>query len=227
MSKIVKGIGRAVKSIFKGIKKVFKKVVKSDLFKVAAAGALIYFGGQALGAWGGGGGTAAGAGPGTAAGEAAVAGGAESTVAGTAAAESVGAASTAGSGATQAANMTLAGGGEGVGTGMGLTSSVGSAPPVQEGFISKALKGAGSFVKKHPMASAMGLNAVSSALSPDEEELMREKERIRRERWQNMQVPGSVGMESSGQPLRRLDGTPVYSSNNPRGMINSRIRRTS
>lgn len=53
MSKIVKGVGKAVSGVWKGVKKVFKKIVSSKLFKVVLIAVAIYFGGVALGAWGG------------------------------------------------------------------------------------------------------------------------------------------------------------------------------
>lgn len=62
------------------------------------------------------------------------------------------------------------------------------------GFLNKAIKGVGSFVERNPMASSMLFNAVASANAPDEIDLLREQERIRRERWQNMEVPDSIGI---------------------------------
>ena len=52
MSKIVKGIKKAVKKVFKGVKKVFKKIVKSTIGKVLLAAVVIYTGGVLMGAWG-------------------------------------------------------------------------------------------------------------------------------------------------------------------------------
>lgn len=62
------------------------------------------------------------------------------------------------------------------------------------GFLNKAIKGVGSFVERNPMASSMLFNAVASASAPDEIDLLREQERIRRQRWQNMEVPDSIGI---------------------------------
>ena len=66
MSKIIKGIGKAVSGLFRGVKKVFKKVTSSKLGKAVLVAAAVYFGGAALGAWnapGFGGAAAAGAPP--------------------------------------------------------------------------------------------------------------------------------------------------------------------
>jgi hypothetical protein len=48
MSKVVKGIGRAVSKVVKGVVNVVKKVAKSKLGKVLIGAALVYFGGAAL-----------------------------------------------------------------------------------------------------------------------------------------------------------------------------------
>lgn len=48
MSKVVKGIGRAISKVVKGVTNVVKKVVKSKLGKVLLTAATIYFGGAAL-----------------------------------------------------------------------------------------------------------------------------------------------------------------------------------
>jgi hypothetical protein len=51
MSKLVKGIGKAIKGLVKGVKKIFKKITSSTIGKVLLGAALIYFGGAAFGAW--------------------------------------------------------------------------------------------------------------------------------------------------------------------------------
>ena len=48
MSKVVKGIGRAVSSVVKGVVNVVKDVAKSKLGKILITAAAIYFGGAAL-----------------------------------------------------------------------------------------------------------------------------------------------------------------------------------
>ena len=54
MSKVVKGVGRAVSSVVKGVGNVVKKVASSKLGKVLLIAATVYFGGAALmGAMGG------------------------------------------------------------------------------------------------------------------------------------------------------------------------------
>ncbi len=71
-------------------------------------------------------------------------------------------------------------------------------PPSAGGILSRSIKGIGGFIEKHPMASAMAFNAASSALSPDETELMEEQEKIRRQRYQDMAVPNSIGLSPRG-----------------------------
>ncbi len=70
-----------------------------------------------------------------------------------------------------------------------------AAPANSGGIISRAIKGIGGFVEKNPMASSMMFNAVSSAMAPDEMEMMEEQERLRRKRFQDMRVPGSLGFK--------------------------------
>lgn len=48
MSKVVRGIGRAVSKVVKGVGNVVKKVAKSKIGKVIVGAALVYFGGAAL-----------------------------------------------------------------------------------------------------------------------------------------------------------------------------------
>lgn len=69
MSKVVKGVGRAIGKVVKGVAKVAKTIVKSKIGKVIIAAAAIYFGGAALlGAMGTAGGAGAAATAGAAAG---------------------------------------------------------------------------------------------------------------------------------------------------------------
>lgn len=62
---VVKGVGKAVKGIVKGVGKVFDKVFGSDFGKILLAGGALFLGGAAMGWWQGpgwlGGGAAAGA----------------------------------------------------------------------------------------------------------------------------------------------------------------------
>lgn len=218
-----------LKKIFKGVGKIFRKVVKSPLFKVVMLAAAIYTGGAAMGAWGGGGGAAA-------AGGAAAGGAAAGTAAGTstAAAASAGAADAGLAGAATEAGTAAgaAGAAEGVAAASvpEISTAAGAAggtaipaattaanTAATNGFLNNAIKGVGSYVEKNPMASAMMFNAASSALSPDEMDVMREQERIRRDRYKNMYVPGSVGASGTSQPLYYENGQPVYG---PRGIIN-------
>jgi len=48
MSKVVKGVARAVKKVVKGVANVVKKIAKSKIGKILIAAAAIYFGGAAL-----------------------------------------------------------------------------------------------------------------------------------------------------------------------------------
>lgn len=68
----------------------------------------------------------------------------------------------------------------------------------KEGIISKAIKGVGGFIEKNPMASSMMFNAVASATAPDEMELLEEQEKIRRQKYRNMEVPDSIGISPRG-----------------------------
>lgn len=72
-----------------------------------------------------------------------------------------------------------------------------------KGFLNRAISGIGGFVEKNPMASSMIFNAAASALSPDETELMEEQERIRQQRWQNIQVPRGIGISPGRGVINR------------------------
>lgn len=48
MSKVVKGVGRAIGKVVKGVTNVVKKVAKSPVGKILVGAALVYFGGAAL-----------------------------------------------------------------------------------------------------------------------------------------------------------------------------------
>lgn len=199
MSKVVKGVFKGAKKLLKGVGKAIKKIVKSDLFKVAAAGALIYFGGSALGAWGGGGGAAT----------AGTATGTTTAGAGTA---------TAGTAGTGTAGTAASGAGA---TTTGAAASAAKTGSVL-GKLGKVAKGVGGFVKNNPMASAMIMNAVGSAVSPDEIDIMREQEEIRRNRWRNMEVPDDIGLNTTQAPLTYSDGRLVHGNNMlNRGMRNA------
>jgi hypothetical protein len=63
VSKVVKGVGRAIGKVVKGVGNVVKKVAKSKLGKILVGAALVYFGGAALmGGIGGAGAAATGSG---------------------------------------------------------------------------------------------------------------------------------------------------------------------
>jgi hypothetical protein len=117
-------------------------------------------------------------------------------------------------------------------TGAGTAAAEG----VTKGIIGKtmakagdAAKAVGTFVKDEPMLAYMGMNALSSALSPDEMDIMREQERLRQEREdrerarqeRNLDVAGiNIGIKPTGRALTDSSGNPVYDSN---GIIN-RVR---
>lgn len=196
MSKFFKGVAKVVKNIGKGIKKVFKKVVKSKLFKVALVAVAVYFGGAALGLWGGAGATgAATAAVGATAPAATTAAGVSSLAApvssATLAATTAAPVAAAGSGiaSTTAAALTAAPVASTVGAGLASATEIAgalttAAPAASAGssFLSSLATGAkavGGFVKANPLAASMGLNALSSAMAPDELDMIEANEESR------------------------------------------------
>lgn len=192
MSKIFKGIAKAVKNIVKGVKKVFKKIVKSKLFKVVLIAVAIYFGGAALGLWGGGG-AAAGAGAGavvtpvvtTAPATVAATTGTATTGAGLATASEVSGVLTA---ATPTATVAGAGTSAGLATAgevaTALTAAPAAAAPSFLTTIGSGVKAAGAFVQANPLVTAMGMQGLSSALAPDEMELLEAREDSRKREFE-------------------------------------------
>jgi len=215
MSKFFKGMAKVAKNIGHGIQKVFKKVMKSKVFKIVLIAVAIYFGGAMLGLWGGTG--AAGAG-----GVAAATGGgttaAGTTAAGTTAAGTTAAGTTAaGTGATLATGTEVsaaltaaptAGAGAGLATGADVATALTAAAPevaAAPSFLSTLGSGAssvGSFVQANPLATAMGFNALSSALSPDELDLLKEQENIRKREFE-------ATLESRRQNLTGFNTLPL------------------
>lgn len=160
-----------------------------------------------------------------------------------------------GAGASTTASNIAAGTGAGAGAGAGTTAAGFGSPAVAEsarlsgqvaqmagktaaeettkGMLAKAMGKAGeaasktgSWMKENPMTSYMGFNAVSSALSPDEAELMEEQSRIlaeredteRARRERNLAVAGiDLGISPTGKSLVDLSGNEVYTNS---GMIN-------
>ena len=222
MSKVVKGVFKGVKKIVKGVTKVFKKIASSKLGKIILAGVAIYTGGVLMGAWGQtgpmsglfgkiAGGAASGAGGGAAAtGGAVVAPTVAAPV--TAASTAPALASTVGAGAPVVeAGAGLAGAGAGQAA-PGFLSSAGN-------FLAQAGKSTLAYAQKNPLITSTILQGVAGALSPDEEDLMRERERIRKERFaglydsSNIDIGGLGGVPRSnagGARLRDLSGVPWH-----------------
>ena len=193
MSKFFKGIAKVVKNIGKGLKKVFKKIIKSKVFKIVLIAVAVYFGGVALGLWGGG---AAGAGgvvgsiaptattavaplATTASAPLATTATGLSTAAQTSAALTAApAATTAGSLAATTGEISAAilGGGETVAA-PSFLSTIGSG-------ISSGAKAVGGFLQANPLLASTGLTALSSALSPDEMEIIQAQEDARKREFE-------------------------------------------
>ncbi len=217
--KAIRTVGSGAKKIIKGVKKVFKKVASSTIGKVILAALVIYTGGVVMGAWGStgpmsgiygawGGGVATSAGGVTSA--AAGAGGVPSGASALSSVASAMPAATQAGGAGLIAAETAAT----VGTGIGAVQQ-----PAQ-GFLASAgetLTGAADWMEKHKLATAIGFKGLSSALSPDEEDLIRMQEESRKRRWSSLEGlsdmnfgvrPGrSTLLDSSGRPWHeRLRG---------------------
>jgi hypothetical protein len=202
MSKVIKGIGKAVKGLVKGVKKVFKKITDSKIGKVILIAAAIYLGGAAFGMWNspfqsingvfvkGASNAAAGSVASTAApvvesAPAFVAGGgdvAASTVANAATSGASGAA--AGNAITNSAmgafEPGVASNSAKLGSMVGQsTANLGSGDVVSKGIVNRLLSGArtklaetATWAKENPILAATGLNAVAGAASPDEMDII-------------------------------------------------------
>lgn len=177
MSKIVKGVFKAGKKIIKGVGKVFKKIASSPLGKIALMAAAIYTGGVAFGAWGS---TGPLSGIFNAFGTAAPAvGAAAPTGMLTASTSAPAVAAAAPTGMLTSVPMAAEIAAQGAAGAPGFLASIGKT-------ITGAGKGALAFAKENPLVSATLLHGVGAALSPDEEDIMREQERIRRERFSSL-----------------------------------------
>lgn len=198
LSKIIKG----VKNIFKGVKKVVSKVwkgvkkfAKSKVGKIVLAGAAIYFGGAALGAWGGGG---------TAATSAA------STASQLAASTVPTAASGVGVGAGAAASTAAASTAAGAASTGGLISQVAAAG-----------KGALSWMSANPALTIAGGQLAQSVFAPSAAQEYGEMEDERRKRsniagvnYDGTGTPIDLGLVRQAQRQDLHD--PTYSSTVPR-----------
>ncbi len=217
MSKVFKGIGKVVKNIGRGIKKVFKKVIKSKLFKIALVAVAVYFGGAALGLWGSGG-AAAGAGAAAVPGASTASAGLATTAASTAAptvAATTGVGAGLATGAEVSAALTAApsviaptvtAGGAGLATAGevagALTATEAAAAPSFLAQLGTGAKAVGSFMQANPLLTAVGMQGISSALSPDEEDLLRAQEDMRKREFES-------GLEARRQNLTGFNTLPL------------------
>lgn len=216
--KAVKGVGKAISGIAKGLVKVVKKVASSKIGKIALMAGAMYLTGGAAGMWTtpfasiNGALVGAGSAGGTSLSSALLSGNAVAGAGGGVAGAIAGTGS-----AITGAGGTVAGTSLGAGTGGGI--------------ISNAFKGVTGFIKANPMASAMALNAASSALSPDEIDLEQERNRLKLEEEQamrdriakNLNVSGvNLGISpSNNKVLYDNQGNPVYDPSS--GIINQKL----
>ncbi|PCJ39202.1 MAG: hypothetical protein COA71_14430 [SAR86 cluster bacterium] len=221
MSKILKGIGGAVKNIFKGVKKVFKKVVGSKLGKIALAALVVYTGGVGFGLWGQQGvfsgmhgaflpgGAAAGAGPGVAEGVI----GAQTPAQVQTALQAAGAPGLAGG---IAAETAAAGGGLGAAISRQAPAQIQTAlqaggiapaPPTGGGVFSRLVKGYQDLAPMTQYAvTSAGLGGLGGAFTPDQPtdiDILREQARLRRERYAPLadlyaRAPGGILQDIEG-----------------------------
>jgi hypothetical protein len=91
------------------------------------------------------------------------------------------------------------------------------------GLVVDAIKGIGAFAEANPIASAMGISALGSALSPTEAEGQMDLEKWRSNQvHKNMEGIGDVRTVAPGNGrITRPGGAPVYG---PRGLIQSRMQ---
>lgn len=118
-------------------------------------------------------------------------------------------------------------------------ASLGSSLPAISGASNAAGSGSGwwsgvsNWINQNPILSATIINGISSALSPDQEDLLKlqsrlqqetsqKNEDIRKQKYENMGVPSGINVAPSKRPLYYLDGQPVYDA---KGIINSGMRR--
>jgi hypothetical protein len=236
MSKVVKGIGKAVKGIVKGVKKAYKSITKSTLGKALLIGATIYLGGAALGYWNSPftsiNGVLAGGAP--AAAEAGAVTATQATEAGTtlAGVEGGTAAETLGAGINiepasavakeMAAGSTVLGGGSAAAPVSGVYAP--AAEATKGGFIKNWWAGLSDPVKLGFTVSGMQTagNMLASAFSPDALDVAERQAELEREnmQWRNDFLYGKnldvgqfqLGMTPSNQPLRDSQGNLIYAT---------------
>lgn len=233
--KIVKGATKAVKGIVGGVAKAFKAVTKSKFGKIALFAAAVYLGGGAMGMWQTPFASVNGAlvsapqaalGSQVAATPGALLSGTEAAVA-TQAAPGAIAATNIAPGA--AANILPAAAAPSMAPAVLAQAAPGVSGAVSNaGIISNAIKGTGAFVKANPLVSAMGLNAISSMMAPDEADLANQAEEQRKARLagqqQNLLVGDvDVGLRPGDKTLYDSQGNPVYDPGG--GLIRRQLNR--
>lgn len=209
MSSLAKGVKKAFRSVSKFIKKAWKAVTSSTVGKVALAAAAIYFAWPAIkGAFAGGGG-AAGAGAGVT--ESTLLAGGDALAAGTAGAGAGAGTATAASTASGLAAPVSSGAGlVNAGQAANAFNAAGSAVAAGQaaGGLAKGAGIIGSFLK-NPIVQQAVVGGIQGAFSPDEIDLMREQERIEKERQRR--AFGGIGDIELGvrpaAPLPRRDNS--------------------
>ena len=197
MSKIVKGIIKHTKKSIKSSNKIFKKVAKSAIGKIILAAIVIYTGGVLLGAWGA---------TGPMSGMFGAWGGTTATAGATTGATAGATAATAAETAAVVEGAAAAGGG--LSTAVETAAVLEGAGAAAPGLLSQA----GTWMAANPIPTAMAMKGASAALSPDQEDMMREQERIRRERFASLSGVGDIdiGMRASGTPVTSMSGVPWH-----------------
>lgn len=242
MSGLVKGVVKAVKGIFRGVKKIFKKITSSTIGKVLLAAVAIYLGGAAFGMWespfasingafvseaatatvGASTGLEAGAVAGELGLGEAAATGASMGLSPTAAAAEMGLAEVAATGAPMGLPATTASS-----TMLPSALTTGGGGATGGNLLSRLGRGAGKLGKwagKNPLPAAIGLSAIASGLSPDEEDIMELYEKQRQKRIQ--EAYAGVGNINLGVQPRDM-GQMLDLTKNPisgGGSILQRIR---
>jgi len=114
---------------------------------------------------------------------------------------------------------------------LGSTAAAAPAPTASAspGMIQSIMTGAkktGEWAQRNPIPAVMGLNAIASATSPDEIDMLREEDRLiqrredeeRERRNRNLDIAGiDLGVRPSGRPLTDMQGNPIWTET---GMIN-------
>ena len=209
MSKLFSKIGKAVRKVFRGIKKVFKKITSSKFGRVLLAGVAIYLGGGVLGMW-----------------DTVFTNGAVAAAKQTAAQQLLSTAGTKAAGA--AATIPSASGAGMTMNTMGALKTAGGITETVEnaGILQKAMGGAKSiWGNMGSLEKAMVFSGINAAVSPDEMDIMGERESNIDRRLamqnENLMVGGiNIGVRPSGEVLKDSLGNPVFDN---QGLINRRL----